>query len=189
MPRLNPVDLDESGDARATLERIQAERGWLPNLYRTLALSPDLLARFVEMTAALRSSTKLQPSLRELAILVVARALNAEIQWRAHVPLAREAGLDESTIAAIESGTPDLGAAEIERAVAAFAREVTRDAEPNEGTWSALRNALDERELAELTLTVGFYNMVARFLRTAGVNVDPEYSRQQDESQTSSSPE
>jgi alkylhydroperoxidase family enzyme len=43
-------------------------------------------------------------------------------------------------------------------------------------TWGAVREFLDDGALAELVLIVGFYNMVARFLEPAQVDLDPRYT-------------
>jgi 4-carboxymuconolactone decarboxylase len=175
MARLTPLGPDEDiGNAAPVLNAILADRGWVPGLYRTLARSPALLRSFVDMTTALKTDTTLPSDFRELAILVVAHELRADIQWAAHVPTALASGVAEATIAALGSGqhqsllSPAL-------AVRNFAVELTRQGEPDAATWMALERFLDERQLLELTLTVGFYNMVARFLRTSALALDAEY--------------
>lgn len=43
MPRIRPVEPEEtSAEARAMLERLQAERGNMPNMFRTMALRPAI---------------------------------------------------------------------------------------------------------------------------------------------------
>jgi alkylhydroperoxidase family enzyme len=43
MPRIRPVKPeDTTPEARAMLERLQGERGNMPNMFRTMALRPDL---------------------------------------------------------------------------------------------------------------------------------------------------
>ena len=43
MPRIRPVEPEEtSPEARAMLERLQAERGNMPNMFRTMALRPAI---------------------------------------------------------------------------------------------------------------------------------------------------
>ena len=173
--RLTPLAPgDEPGEAAPVLAEILAQRGWVPSLYRTLARSPGLLGSFVDMTAALKTETSLPAGFREFAILVVAHELEAGIQWAAHVPLALDAGVSAASTRAL-TAPDDLALSSELMAVRDFALEVTKDGEPADNTWAALGRFLDERQLLELTLTVGFYNMVARFLRTAGLPVDLEY--------------
>ena len=184
MSRIRPLTADELSPASAeTLAPLLAERGYLPNLYATLAHSPALLKAFIAMTAAIRHETALPADLRELAILAIARLSGAEIQWLAHLPLARAAGLSEATISGIDRGAElsDPG----ERAVVAFAQECWRDGRASEESWAAVSAFLDDRELVELTLTAGFYTLVSQFLLNAGVETDPEYRAA---AQTDSSP-
>lgn len=183
MPRIRPLLPGElPTGAASTLEALREERGYLPHLYATLAHSPAILAAFIEMTAAIRHETVLRADLRELAILAIARESGAEVQWLAHLPLARAAGLPEAAVRAVASGMP-LGGEE--EPVARFARECWHGGRASEGTWRAVAGFLDQRELVELTLTAGFYTLVSQFLLNAGVETDPQYRAA---AQTDSSP-
>ncbi len=71
MPHLLPLSNDEAGpEARSTLESLQAKLGQAPNMYRTFAHAPKVLAAAVAMAQAIRS--ELAPKFRELAYLKVA---------------------------------------------------------------------------------------------------------------------
>jgi alkylhydroperoxidase family enzyme len=160
---------------RGLFDSMSQERGYVPNLYRTLAHSPVLLRDFVEMTADIRSRTALDPRLRELAILAVARVTGAAIQWLSHIPVALAAGVPQEQITGLPVWERHPSFDDHERAVIRFAEAVTRDVRPAEDAWQAVRAFLSDREMVELTLVVGYYNMVARFLETVQVDVDPEY--------------
>ena len=67
------------------------------------------------------------------------------------------------------------GLTENQRSVVQFVDEVTSDIEASDGAWGAVAAFLSEAQLVELTLVAAFYNMVARFLRTAAVDLDPRY--------------
>ena len=70
MPHLPPLGNDEAGpEARVLLEGLQAKLGRVPNMYRTFAHAPKVLAAAVAMAQAIR--TELAPTLRELAYLKV----------------------------------------------------------------------------------------------------------------------
>lgn len=70
MPHLPPLGNDQAKDeARATLEKLHAKLGQVPNMYRTLAHAPRVLDAAVSMAQAIRSD--LDPKLRELAYLKV----------------------------------------------------------------------------------------------------------------------
>lgn len=171
-----PQAEDLPADARAILEEMRAARGYVPNLYRALALSPVLLRDFVQFTADTRDST-LDPALRELAILCVATITGAEIQWLAHVPLAVATGLSRIQVSSVPAWEIADCFTDTQLAILAFATESTTEVRVSESTWAVARSHLDDRQMVELTLVCGFYNMVSRFLLAVDVDVDPEYAQ------------
>ncbi len=68
-----------------------------------------------------------------------------------------------------------LGAREF--AVARFAEEMTTQVKASEQAFAAVRAFLPEREMVELTMVVGFYNMVSRFLESLEIEVEPRIPR------------
>jgi 4-carboxymuconolactone decarboxylase len=56
--------------------------------------------------------------------------------------------------------------------VLAYADEVTEGVRAKKATFKRLGKFLSEQEIVELTLTIGFYGMVARFLEALEVDVD-----------------
>jgi alkylhydroperoxidase family enzyme len=60
-----------------------------------------------------------------------------------------------------------------ERAVIRYATEVTQNVRVADATFDALRKFLDPERIVELTLNVGFYNMVVRFLLPMQVDLEP----------------
>ena len=70
VPHLPPLDdADASPEARALLESLRAKLSQVPNMYRTLAHAPKVLAAATAMAQAIRS--ELDPKFRELAYLKV----------------------------------------------------------------------------------------------------------------------
>ena len=62
---------------------------------------------------------------------------------------------------------------EQERAVIRYATEATQQVKVSDATFDALRKSLDEEQIVELTLNIGFYNMVVRFLLPMQVDLEP----------------
>ena len=118
------------------------------------------------LLGALRSGTTLPADLRELIILRVAVLNGAAFEWTAHEPIARRAGLDDGQLAALRE--PDAGRAPVwtpvQAAVLAFTDASTTSVAVAEPVFAALRAHLDERQVVEVTATVGGYAMVSRFL-------------------------
>ena len=59
-----------------------------------------------------------------------------------------------------------------ETAVLAFAGQVMADVKPSDAVLTEVRKMLSDQEVAELTLTVGFYMLMARLMETTGVDLD-----------------
>ena len=168
-----PSDLPE--ESRSLLDGLERDRGYVPNLYRMLAHNPVLLRDFLQVTADVRSETRLDAKLRELAILTVARVTGAAIQWLSHLPIAVAAGLTPDQVIGLPVWEHHPGFSEIERAAIAYAEHVVRAGHVPEQLAADLRVYLDEQETVELAFTVSYYLMVARFQQALEVDVDPEY--------------
>ena len=117
---------------------------------------------------------KLDPLLRELAILRVARLTpHAEYEWVQHVPIAQAVGSQRAA----------GGGARARRARGellltgpangvAFTTEVVRDARASEEALAALKQTMSPREIVELLMVIGNYMMIARVMATTGMELD-----------------
>jgi len=113
---------------------------------------------------------QLDPLLRELAILQVARLSGSEYEWVQHVPIAESFGAAPELLAAIAAGEQDPPlAGDAQRAVLSFTREVVRDGAAGEQAVAAMREQLGDRGLVELLLVIGNYLGLARLIATVGL--------------------
>ena len=113
---------------------------------------------------------ELDPLLRELAILQVARLSGSEYEWTQHVPIAESFGASAETIAAIEGGRDDDPALPAEHsAILSFTREVVVDGAAGEEAVAAMESRLGDRGLVELLLVIGNYLGLARLIATVGL--------------------
>lgn len=144
------------------------------NIFRMLPYAETQVHGFLRMGAANFQELALDNRLREIAILATARTTNANYEWAHHVTIGGRAGITPEDIAAIKRG--DFAAlAEPDRIVATFAAEVTSDVRASDETFAAAHKLLGNRQVVELLLVVGYYNMVARFLETLDVDLEPKY--------------
>src|SRR5690242_8390981 len=96
MPRLRYIDRDElPDDKRYLFDNLSRDGGRVGNLFRVLGHSPQLLHQFMRLGSDLRSRTKLDPRLRELAILTVGRLAQAPYEYVHHIAIARRAGVSQ----------------------------------------------------------------------------------------------
>jgi alkylhydroperoxidase family enzyme len=115
---------------------------------------------------------KLDPKLRELAILRVGMDCRAPYEYSQHIAFGRRAGLSDAQIRAV--GNPHVGLFDgREMAVLAFAGELTSNARVSDVAFDAVAQHLNEEEIVELTLVTSFYNLVSRTLNALEVDIDP----------------
>jgi 4-carboxymuconolactone decarboxylase len=162
VPRVPLLPGDADDDLAKT---IRARRGGqLATLDRILLHSPPIAEGWNTMFAAIRTKTTLADDLRELAMLRVA-SLNGDLHnWGWHVPIAREAGITDAEIDGLRDWRAVTTFTDVQRAVLAYAEVMTVDVSVPDDVFSGVRRHLSDRDLVELTATIGAYNLVSRFL-------------------------
>ena len=165
MSRISLIEESEHPELAPLIAKIKAERGGrFLNLYRTLAHSPGVAEGWLHLFTEIRQKAKLDDLSRELAIMEVAILNGAEYEYKAHVPFALKAGMIQAQLDALpgwqvsDAFTPKM------RAVLAYTDAMTRNIRVPEPVFAAVRSHFDEREVVELTATIGGYNLVSRFL-------------------------
>jgi 4-carboxymuconolactone decarboxylase len=149
----------------AVAEKIRQRRGGrLTPLDGMLLHSPPFADGWNSLLGAIRGDSTLPPDIRELAVLRVAELNGAEYEWTAHEPVARQAGMTSEQLAAVRAGGDAGVLDERQRAVIAYTDAMTRDIEVPDELFERVRTHFNERQLVELTVTVGTYNLVSRFL-------------------------
>lgn len=145
------------------------------NINKMVAHAENSARHFMRLGNSLLSQAKLDACLRELAILRIAHLCASQYEWHQHEILARQVGVSEEQIAALKEGLDSSASKTFndqERAVLRYTEEVTLQVKSSEESFVELAKFLDNQELVELTLTVGFYNLVARFLENTGVEIE-----------------
>ena len=122
--------------------------------------------------AYLRYQSVLPPAAREATILAVAGELQCEYEWQHHEPLARKAGLSADAIAAIRAGSVPEGSGPAEAAAVRYAQELLRSRRVAPDTFEAARGALGNGGVVELTVTAGYYTMLALSFHALEVEAD-----------------
>src|SRR5262245_63476090 len=92
-----------NAEGQEIYDRIRRDRN-VPNVslqFRALLHSPKAAGYLTSMGAQLRFQSAMPENLKELAIILVAREFNSDIEWTAHAALAAKAGVSEASIEAI----------------------------------------------------------------------------------------
>lgn len=154
-------------------EQIRRERGGkVLNLYRMLLHSPPVARGWLNLFTAIRQQARLGGRYRELAIMRIAVLNGADYEFKQHVPYALKEGLTQPQLDALAAGAAPAGLTEADNAVLAYADAMTRNIRVPDDVFAAVRRHFSEREVVELTATVGGYNLVSRFLEA--IQIDHE---------------
>lgn len=173
MPRLPLLSADDLAEPdRDLLQRPI-------NLHRTLANNPHMARPWIALGAAIRHDGVLDPRLRELAILQVGYLGASPYEVSHHISIGRDFGLSDDDIQAVRAETQGAGSSlgQLERLVLRAAREMTTDVRMSDETWAALSAHLDNEQLVELGVVIGFYSAVIRVLATFEIEVEDDYQK------------
>jgi alkylhydroperoxidase family enzyme len=110
--------------------------------------------------------------LRELAILRVGDLARANYEWTKHVPIALQAGANQGQIDDLPNWTDSSQFNDQEQAVLKYTDEVARNIKASDGTFNKIAEFLSEKEIVELTVTIGYYGMVCRVLETLEIELE-----------------
>lgn len=170
MARLPYVDPEAASPAvRKALETLPPL-----NIFGMLAHADSAFIPYLRFGEALLAQLELDPRLRELAILLVARRTGAEYEWVQHVGISKALGIDDEQISAVERG--DLEAACLgpdAQVLLRFTSEVLDRPCAQEETFMALRERFPPRQIVELLLVIGSYHMLARAMTALDIDLDP----------------
>jgi 4-carboxymuconolactone decarboxylase len=143
------------------------------NIYRMIMHSPGLAPGFFVMADAMFQANSLPPHLRELAILRVGYRYDAPYETHQHTMIAGYAGLSAEAIAAAATGST-AGLPDDEIGVLAWTDKLIDNHTLLGSDRADALEVLTVTQLADLVMTVGFYQLVCNFLNTFEVTTDGE---------------
>jgi 4-carboxymuconolactone decarboxylase len=136
---------------------------------------PEVIGHVRELNFALRNRAfGLTPPLRELTILVTARANDCQKEWTAHEQHALDAGLDPAIIDVVRLRKPLDGLPETEATIIAFGRELFRDRKVSAETYARALRVLGQRTLVHVIALMSNYTMTAVIFAALDQQVAPD---------------
>lgn len=179
MARIPYTNIEESPQKiKDFFEKLRSSELNILNIHRMVAHSQASVREFVWFGSKLLTKPRLEPRFRELAILRIAQLHGARYEWAHHVPIALQAGVSREQIREIGRWSESPLFADEEKTVLKYTEEVVRNNEPGDDTFGAAARFLDSAGLVELTLSVGYWCMVAKFLRTFRVDIEEDFERE-----------
>lgn len=143
------------------------------NIFRMLANADTAFAPFLQFGGAVLQHLELDPILRELVILQVAKQTNAEYEWVQHVAIAKAVGASDGQISAVEAGelTSDALAPNAQ-ALLQFTVQVVDRERADDEIFAAVKEHFPPRQIVEAMLTAGEYLMLARVMTHLDLELD-----------------
>ncbi len=142
------------------------------NIFRMMGHAGELIDGLTRLGTQILNFTSLDPILREIAILRVGALSGATYEVFQHERIARRLGMSDAVIAAIREGSAAAAFDEAQAEVMAFTDDVVANVRAADATFEPLKERLGYKALQELTLTIGYYMMVCRFLETFDVEIE-----------------
>jgi 4-carboxymuconolactone decarboxylase len=177
MARVRLLEEGEAADSAEFIEKVRSgRRGNLLNIYRLLLHSPPLASAWFDLLNAVRWKTTLDGRLREIVIIRIAYVNHAQYCLVQHVPaLALADGLTLAECDALADWRATSLFSERERDALAFTDAMTRDIRVPDDVFADLRRHFDKRQIVELSVLIGAYNMHTRVQEA--LQLDPEKAK------------
>jgi 4-carboxymuconolactone decarboxylase len=135
--------------------------------------SPELVRHSRPLNRYLRHQAGLGGRVRELAILVTARALDSQFEWAAHEEEAMREGVSREIIDIVRHGRSIAGLAEADAIVIDLGREIFISRRVAPDTFARALKQFGRRSLVDLVALMGNYASTAALLTAFDMQLDP----------------
>jgi alkylhydroperoxidase family enzyme len=175
VPLLREQDHPELAEAMAKYSA--GRRGKLINIYRMLLNAPPLAESWFNHSNTVRWKTSIDGRLREIVIVRMGHLTRSAYVLRQHVPaLALADGVTLEECDALADWRASKCFSERERAVLAYTDAMTRDITVPDAVFAEVKRHFNDREIVELTVLIGSYNMNVRVLQALELDLEPAAS-------------
>ena len=123
--------------------------------------------RMLHLLDYLRWNSSLDKRITELAILIQARRLTSQVEWFAHEPIARKAGLSDSVMAELKAGKRPASLQTDEAVVYDFCMELVERQQVSDATFTRAKAVFTDKQIIDLTTVAGIYTTIAMLLAVA----------------------
>jgi alkylhydroperoxidase family enzyme len=172
-PRIRPGTRGELGFVNSLIAGAGGRAVGAPrlNLFAVIGKHRWLLRTMLPFMGRLMPGGKLPRQDTELVILRVGYLTGAQYERHQHTPMALKAGLTQADVE--RSARPGAaGWSGRHAAVIAAVDELHETRNLSDASWAALKPHYDERQLIELVMLTGAYEMVAMTINTLGVQIE-----------------
>lgn len=169
-PRLAPIPAEGRTPAQVAMLARRPDY----NIYKTLAVHPELYARWSGLGQYILNGSSLPPRHREMLILRMGWLCQAPYEWAQHARIAVDGRfLTEAEVHAIAEGPRSKAWNNFERTLLQAADEVRYEAMLSEATWQGLKTQYANETVLDALFTAAQYQLVSMALNSLGVQLDP----------------
>ena len=174
MARVSLIDEHTNPELQPLIGKIRGGRGGrMLNIYKMLLHSPALAERWLDQVSAVRWQTDLDGKLREIVIIRVGMLNRVEYVVKAHVPMhALREGLTPEQCEALADWQASPLFDDAQRAALAYADSMTQQIQVPEAIFAKLKDYYTEKQIVELTVLIGTYNMHTRVLQALEIDAE-----------------
>jgi uncharacterized peroxidase-related enzyme len=165
MPRIARLDRSEvTPDIAQLFDRVFAQRGNVPNMFRVMAHRPEIFSTMQAHFAAVLNTGTVSTKLKELIIVRTSQVNDTPYCLASHTILAKGLGWSDDQLAHLSEWQSRSDFTHAEKAALRLAETVTRDARAvSDEQFEELRAFYSEGEIVELLCAIGLFNYFNRF--------------------------
>ncbi|MGP0069418.1 MAG: carboxymuconolactone decarboxylase family protein [Isosphaeraceae bacterium] len=156
---------DAAEKVKPVFEGMEKKIGVVPNVFRVMAHSPEMLEAFLALNATL-PKTQLEGKLRELAYIKTSELNGCDYCLHHHRTIGKKAGLNDRQVAETAEFENSDAYDDLQRSVMRYAEQVTRHINVDDALYDVLKQSLNDRQIVELAMTVGIANFTNRVTET-----------------------
>jgi len=165
MSRISRLDRNQvTPEIAAGFDKVFAQRGNVPNMFRVMAHRPEIFATMQAHFAAVLSTGTVSTKLKELIIVRTSQINVTPYCLASHTILARSLGWTDDQLSHLADWQTREDFSLAEKAALRLAETVTLDAHAvSDEQFAELRAFYSEGEIVELLCAIGLFNYFNRF--------------------------
>jgi len=174
MARVSLIEPEQHPELEPIIAKIRSgRRGTVINVYKLLLHTPAIAEIWLDLINAVRWKVDLDGRLREVVIIRIGYLNRCSYVVKQHVPQhSAPEGLTQEECDALADWRASSFFNARERAALAFTDASTREVDVPDAAFEALRGHFGERQIVELTVLIGTYNMHTRMCQA--LKIDPQ---------------
>jgi uncharacterized peroxidase-related enzyme len=165
MSRISKLERSEvTPDVASLYDKIYAQRGNVPNMFRTMAHRPEIFATMMAHFAAVLNTGTVSTKLKELIIVRTSQLNVTPYCLASHTTLARNLGWSDDQLGHLADWQARADFTPAEKAAIRLAETVTLNANAmSDEQFAELKSFYDDGEIVELLCSIGLFNYFNRF--------------------------